>query len=88
MRVRDEDTIPSFCWDRKWSVGDIKRRLEGEDSLKVLAFILREAKFAEVWDFVTPGEVRAAFEELAPYLGRKRDFWRFILDEWRGLGKI
>ena len=80
--------IPSFCWDRNWTVGEIKKRLREDNSFSVIAWILREAKFSEVWNFVTPQQILTNFDKLESQLGRKAAFWRYILNEWRELGKL
>lgn len=82
---------PYFCWDRAWSVGDIKARLAEsapEDWPILAAWIMREARFEDVWVFLRPAEVAAHFGELKSLLGRKKDFWRYILDAWHELGKL
>ena len=47
-----DDYIPYICWDRHWTVGEIRRRLQLEDSdekFRVLAWLMRELKPSEVW---------------------------------------
>ena len=83
-----DSTVPAFSWDRNWSVSEIKQRLTGVDHINVLSWIMREAKFEEVWFFSSPSQVFAHFDELKYLLGRKRLFWEYILNEWHELGKI
>jgi hypothetical protein len=82
---------PYFCWDRSWSVGDIKAKLAKctpEDWPMLAAWIMREARFEDVWVFLQPAEIAAHFGELKSLLGRKREFWKYILGVWHELGKI
>ena len=83
-----EDTIPYFSWDKHWTIREIRKRLSGEQSINTLAWIMREAKICDVWIFVSPSTVIANFNELKNQLGRKKDFWEYILHEWQKLGKI
>ena len=83
-----DTAIPTFCWDRNWTVGEIKKRLREDDGSSVLAWILREAKYSEVWNFATPRQILSCFDDIAPHLGRRTAFWRYILNEWRKMGKI
>ncbi len=50
-----EDSIPYFSWDRRLTEREIKDRLknlEGMERDKLVAWILREAAFKDVWDYL------------------------------------
>ena len=82
---------PYFCWDRSWSVSDIKAKLAEsapEDWPMLAAWIMREARFEDVWFFLRPAEIAARFGELKSLLGRKQEFWKYILGVWHELGKL
>jgi len=86
-----EDSVPYICWDRSWTVGEIRKRLQAEDSTergRVLAWLMRELKPGEVWLFVTPAQVYQDFASVAPLLGKTRQFWQYLLGTWHELGKI
>lgn len=86
-----EDEIPYFSWDRRWTVAEIRRRLalEGDSGwVRTAAWILREAAFVDVWQFLQPQQVRDHLQDLAPLLGRKREFWEYIIEAWRELGRV
>jgi hypothetical protein len=83
-----EESIPYFCWDRNWTVAEIKKRLHEEERINILSWILREAKLADVWYFTSPQQILSCFDDLKLRLGRKRKFWEYILNEWQKLGKI
>jgi hypothetical protein len=90
-RRLDDDEIPYFSWDRRWTVAEIRRRLASESGAswgRIVAWILREAAFADVWQFLQPREVWERLDELEPFLGRKRGFWKYILGTWHELGRI
>ena len=87
----DDNEIPCFSWDRKSTVGVIKERLataSGFDWVKVVSWIMREAAFADVWQFLNAKDVRDHLAELEPFLGRKKDFWKYIIGAWHELGRI
>ena len=88
--LSSDDAIPYFLWDRPMTVGELRSELQGpdEDRERLLGTILREAREPDVWMFTTPQEVAAQWGRLERYLGRRRDFWRFLLGKWRELGLI
>ena len=89
--LSDPSAIPYFLWDEPLTVAQLREKL-GCASLperrRWLAKILREARDPDVWLFTTPGEVNRQWDALAPLLGRRREFWRFLLDAWRTAGLI
>lgn len=89
----DNSTLdrPSFCWDRDWSKDDLRARLAAADPAereRLMAWILREARPAEVWEYLTPREVDACLDRLLPRLGRKQKFWKYLFGKWHELGKL
>jgi len=50
--------------------------------------ILREARDPDVWRFTTPDEVAARFDALSRHLGRRRAFWKFLLESWEKEGLL
>jgi hypothetical protein len=86
-----DDQIPYICWDRRWTVGEIRQRLQIQDSdepLRVLAWLMRELKPSEVWYFTSPQAVYSQFDALKPWLGKTRSFWEYLLGTWHELGKL
>lgn len=89
--MEEEDKIPSFCWDRNWTVSEIRRRLQVSkewDRDLLMAWILRESPISEVWDYLSPLEVADSLPRILGFLGRRKDFWNYIIGAWRELGKI
>lgn len=87
----NDNDIPYFCWDRSWSVGEIRRRLaslEWPEKADLAAWIMREAAFADVWTFLSPEEIGAHMGLLAPLLGRRRELWEHMVRTWHELGKL
>ncbi len=67
--------IPYFAWDRKQTVDDIKSLLKqgGKNWIKTIAWIMREAAFDDVWEFISPKEIWLNFNKIKPFLGNKND---------------
>ena len=88
--LSQDDAIPYFLWDQPMTVAELRRRLHGspDERLRYLGTILREAREPDVWRFTTPQEVVRDWNLLEPRLGRRREFWRFLLSKWRELGLI
>lgn len=73
------------------TVGELREKLasaSGEEKMRLLGKILREARDTDVWKFTTPQEVWENWSELSKYLGRRREFWKFLLEFWEKEGLI
>lgn len=91
MKKKTEKNIPYFCWDRELTEQEIKdqlKRKEGPERDHLIAWILREASFKDVWRFLTPIEVANCLPRIQYSLGRWKDFWNYITKTWHELGKI
>ncbi len=83
--------IPYFLWDELLTVAEIKRRLANSsdtERARLLGKILREARDTDVWKFTTPQEVWRDWAKLEPYLGRRREFWKFLFESWHKEGLL
>ncbi len=85
-----DDAIPYFLWDQPMTVAELRRHLNGspDERNRYLGKILREAREPDVWRFTTPEEVVREWNRLEPQLGRRREFWHFLLAKWRELGLV
>jgi hypothetical protein len=82
---------PDFLWDEPLSPGDLKKILNGEneeESLYYAAKVLREARFEQVWDYISPAFLSSRWDKLRWRLGRKKRFWDFLYNTWRAHGLI
>jgi len=82
---------PDFLWDERLSRGDLKKILASQDeeeSLYYAAKVLREARFEEVWEYLSPAFLASHWEKLRARLGRKKQFWEFLYTTWRAHGLI
>lgn len=90
-RLDDPGAIPYFLWDDPMTVSELEERLRTAsepERLRLVALILREARDADVWRFVTPEEVIRLWPRLAGRLGLRFAFWEFLLDRWKRLGLV
>ena len=80
-----------FCWTEGTTADEFRAHIQSDDErvrLQAMGRLFREARTRDVWAFVTPQEVADSLDRLLPTLGRRRDFWRYIIGKWRELGKI
>lgn len=72
------------------TVAELRSKLSVADgeSLRLLGKIMREARDTDVWQFTSPGEVFRSWEKLSKHLGRRREFWKTLLDFWQREGLI
>jgi len=83
----DAQGRPYFLWDMDLTLERFRELLAGDD-LEVRAYLvgklMRQAKPDDVFQFVTVREIRELWPHLERYLGRSREFWRWILGVWSG----
>lgn len=88
----DPDAIPYFNWDAPVTNAAVRRAIaEGTEDDKVfwIARILREARYPDVWRYVgLRRDVLPRWELLRRHLGRQREFWDFLIGQWREHGLI
>jgi hypothetical protein len=88
--LSQEESTPYFLWDEPMTLRDLRERLgrSEEDRIRLLGKILREAREPDMWLFTTAEEVDQRWNQLERHLGRRRDFWRFLLSQWREQGLL
>lgn len=89
--LSEEDKAPYFLWDEPTSIRDLKRILrEGpeEERVRLTAKILREARYADVWRFLTLKDLEARWKEMPHRLGRQQALWEFLVSTWRRNGLL
>ncbi len=89
--IHDATDRPDFLWDEPLTGDELKKLLEDgseEERLYYAAKILREARFEEVWDYLSPAFLAAHWEKLRWRLGRKKRFWEFFYSTWHTHGLI
>ena len=90
LDLRDQAARPYFLWDEPHatvaSFRDALMHADEEEKARLLGKLMREARDEDVWLFTTVAEVRALMPKLDRYLGRRRAFWRYLLDAWQRHG--
>jgi hypothetical protein len=64
------------------TVADLRARLASPDAQERaywLGALLREANRRDVWLFVSPDDIRAAWPDVLRHLGRRREQWGYLL---------
>ncbi len=80
-----------FAWDRPETADSLRKRLAaatGVEWLRLAAWLMREARVEEVWQFLTLRQVADHFTELSPLLGRRRPVWEHLMQAAHELGRI
>ena len=73
------------------TVLELRKRLSSDSAderFRLLGKILREARDTDVWRFTSPLEVASHWDTISVYLGRRRDFWEYLLARWREDGLL
>lgn len=89
--MNELEAVPYFLWNEETTVGRLREILSSPDHpLRPIyaARVMREGRVRDVWSFLTPREVAALWPQVRPHLGRRREFWRFLLDTWQACGAI
>jgi hypothetical protein len=83
--------VPYFLWDEPMTVAELRQKLISAsvaEQTRLLAKLLREARDTDVWKFTMPREVWRRWNEIAPQLGGRREFWRFLFEFWEKEGLL
>lgn len=86
----DPRARPYFLWDEPTTtVATFRAALAAaspDDKARLLGKLMREARDEDVWRFTTVDEVRDLFGKIDRHLGRRREFWRYLLAAWQHHG--
>lgn len=80
-----------FAWDRPETAESLRQRLaasSGSDWLRTAAWLMREARVEQVWQFLTLRQVADAFPQLSSMLGKRRPVWAHLLRSAHELGRL
>lgn len=89
--VEDPRARVYFVWDQELTYSELRQRLLTDDldeRALWIARVLREARYQDVWKFVTLGEVLTLWPRVERHLGRMRNFWNWLIDGWRSDGLL
>ena len=92
MDLERPDAIPYFNWDAPVTNARVREVLaEGSEDDKVfwIAKIMREARYEDVWKYVSlRRDVLPRWPRIEPHLGRWKDKWRFLVENWQRRGLV
>lgn len=89
--LRAVDDRPYFLWDVPVTEAELRLRLRDPDPAiraQWQACVLREARYEDVWRYLTLDAVLRDWAQIERHLGRRRAFWRYLLDGWRKDGLL
>ena len=82
---------PYFAWDVNVTEAELRDKLRCSDAdarAQWQGWIMAEARYPDVWRFLSLDEILRDWSHIRLHLGRKRAFWEFLLDGWRSQGLI
>jgi hypothetical protein len=92
LDTSNPNTVPYFNWDAPVTNAEVRSALShGSEGEKIfwIARILREARYGDVWKYVSlRRDVLPRWETLRGRLGRRTKFWEFLLERWRRNGLV
>ena len=88
--IVDQQGRPYFLWDMDMTLVDFLIALRRDPAVRpmLLAKMLREARPDDALQFVGLQELADEMPALAPFLGRHRDMWVWLVGEWRRQGHV
>jgi hypothetical protein len=85
LDLDDPSKRPYFLWDESTTTAEFRLalgRANPDERARLLGKLMREARDTDVWRFTTLAEVRELYPKIERYLGRRRAFWKYLLDAW------
>jgi hypothetical protein len=82
---------PYFLWDVEVTDEEFRRKLRHPDPAvraQWQGVLLREARYDEIWTYLTLEDVLRDWDQLRKHLGRRRPFWEWLLEGWRRDGYL
>lgn len=82
---------PYFLWDLPVSEAQLRERLHHPDAdtrAQWQARVMREARYEDVWNYLTLDAILRDWPDIQRHLGRMRGFWEYLLKGWRKDGLL
>jgi hypothetical protein len=82
---------PYFLWDVNASEAELRERLHQADPdsrAQWQACVMREARYNDVWKYLTLEDVLQNWSNIRRHLGRSRALWEYLLNGWRKDGLL
>ncbi len=81
----------NFAWDRCETADSLRDKLADVNSPtwhNTAAWLMREARTEQVWEFLTLRQIQHNFTRISPLLGRQRPVWEHLLRTAHELGRL
>lgn len=88
-RLSDAQGRPYFLWDLDMTDGRFREKLREPDPearAYMIGKLMRQAKPDDVFSYVSLREIHDHWGLIERHLGRTREFWRWILEQWGAVG--
>ena len=90
-QICDAQGRPYFLWDCDMTLPEFIEGLKNP-SIDVRAYLaaklMRQAKPDDVFTFVTLEQIAKLWPDLKRYLGKKLEFWDWLLSMWEKQGRV
>jgi hypothetical protein len=90
-RLVDPEGRPYFLWDMVMTLDEFERIVHDHTAAArpyLVGKAMRQAKPDDVLQFVTPQDLADLWPDVERYLGKTRDFWAWLLEEWEKRGYV
>ena len=90
-RLVDAQGRPYFLWDVDMTLEEFERALADRESPSrpyLIAKVMRQAKPDDALQFVSAQEMLDEWTLIEPHLGKSREFWTWLLEQWEQRGFI
>ncbi len=89
IRFRSMPSRPYFLWDVALTDAELRERLRHPDPrirAQWQGVVMREARYDDVWEYLSLSEILRDWEHILRHLGRRRGMWEFLFRHWREHG--
>lgn len=83
-KLCDRNGHPYFLWDVETTLDAFRLQLVDPDPdvrAHAIGKLMRQARPDDALSLVSLGQIRREWERVRPYLGRRRDFWDWLIPE-------
>ena len=87
----DQQGRPYFLWDMEMTLDDFESAINDGDAgsrAYLIGKLMRQAKPDDALQFVSPQQIADLWPSIERYLGKSRDFWDWLLDQWERRGFV
>lgn len=89
-QLLDSKRRPYFLWDQEMTLEEFEQLLRDpvpEVRAYALGKLMRQAKPDDVFQFASLDLIRELWPALERYLGKQREFWRWLVSSWQAVSE-